>query len=240
MGSISKSMLSLCDVQTFDIGDSDCLSPDLRLEIQVAVRARRSCALLLPPIGEVRRNAHVGSKISKIRVKGEQQVERAAPSPVMSAARAIEICCEELNDTAIFVAATGYNCRELFMIADGPNKFYMVGSMGHASSLGMGIAAHAKRPVVVLDGDGALLMHLGSLPMLSTLEDVSLVHVLVENGLHDSPEASPLPVPERSILGPLRRRVDISMHGPAVPRRIFGSPCALPRQAAALRLWEYG
>jgi phosphonopyruvate decarboxylase len=63
----------------------------------------------------------------------------------------------------------------------------MVGSMGCVSSLGLGLAkAQPNRRVVVLDGDGAMLMHLGAAAVLGQERPPNLVHVLLDNGVHDS------------------------------------------------------
>jgi sulfopyruvate decarboxylase subunit beta len=61
------------------------------------------------------------------------------------------------------VFTTGYTSREAHYLADRPNHFYMTGSMGMAGAIGMGIAASTYTPVVVVDGDGALLMNLSTL-----------------------------------------------------------------------------
>lgn len=87
----------------------------------------------------------------------------------------------------VLVATTGYTGRELYALGDSPNQFYMVGSMGCAVSLGLGLArAVPSRRVIVLDGDGALLMRLGALSTLGFERPDNLVHVLLDNGQHES------------------------------------------------------
>jgi len=87
----------------------------------------------------------------------------------------------------IIVATTGYTGRELYALDDRPNQIYMVGSMGCASSLGLGLAiARPERRVIVLDGDGAALMRLGALATIGYQRPRNLVHVLLDNGLHES------------------------------------------------------
>jgi len=87
----------------------------------------------------------------------------------------------------IVIASTGYTGRELYALDDRPGQLYMVGSMGCAVSLGLGIAlACPDRRIVVLDGDGALLMRLGALAMLGIERPSNLVHVLFDNGIHES------------------------------------------------------
>jgi phosphonopyruvate decarboxylase len=85
------------------------------------------------------------------------------------------------------IATTGYTGRALYSLGDRPNQLYMVGSMGCASSLGLGLAlAQPRRRVVVLDGDGAFLMHMGAAAVLGHERPRNLVHVLLDNGVHDS------------------------------------------------------
>jgi phosphonopyruvate decarboxylase len=87
----------------------------------------------------------------------------------------------------IIVATTGYTGRELYACDDRDNQIYMVGSMGCASSLGLGLAtACPNRRVIVLDGDGAALMRMGALCTLGHERPENLIHVLLDNGLHES------------------------------------------------------
>ena len=87
---------------------------------------------------------------------------------------------------SIVVATTGYTGRELFAIQDRPNQLYMVGSMGCASSLGLGLSlAQPDRRIVVIDGDGAALMRMGNLATLGTY-GANLVHIVLDNEVHES------------------------------------------------------
>ena len=89
-------------------------------------------------------------------------------------------------DTAALIATTGKCGRELFTLADRPQHLYQVGSMGCASAMGLGVALNAARPVLVLDGDGAALMKLGSLATIGVQAPSNLVHLVLDNGVHDS------------------------------------------------------
>lgn len=88
-------------------------------------------------------------------------------------------------DTAV-IASTGKCGRELFTLADRAQHFYQVGSMGCAGALGLGVALHTPRPVVVLDGDGAALMRLGSLATIGAARPPKYLHVILDNEVHDS------------------------------------------------------
>lgn len=88
---------------------------------------------------------------------------------------------------AAIVATTGYTGRELYACDDRPNQIYMVGSMGCAVSVGLGIAlAQPERPVIVLDGDGAALMRLGAQSIVGYEAPENLTHLLLDNAIHES------------------------------------------------------
>ena len=93
---------------------------------------------------------------------------------------------------ACFVASTGRITRELYALREQRNEshdldFLNVGAMGHALSIASGIAtAQPRRPVICLDGDGAAIMHLGSLPITANLKQKNLLHILLNNGVHES------------------------------------------------------
>lgn len=89
-------------------------------------------------------------------------------------------------DAAALIASTGKSGRELFTLADRAQHFYQVGSMGCASALGLGVSLNAPRPVVVLDGDGAALMNMGNLATIGARGPGNLVHIVLDNGVHDS------------------------------------------------------
>ena len=91
------------------------------------------------------------------------------------------------SDSDVIVATTGYTGRELYACDDRPGQIYMVGSMGCASSFGLGLAvAQPNRRIIVLDGDGAALMRLGALCTIGYERPPNLVHVLLDNGIHES------------------------------------------------------
>ena len=87
----------------------------------------------------------------------------------------------------LVVASTGYLGRELYALDDRGNQLYLVGSMGCASSVGLGVAlAQPERRVIVLEGDGAGLMRLGAWSAIGYAQPPNLRHLLLDNGCHDS------------------------------------------------------
>lgn len=110
-------------------------------------------------------------------VKGGSRPTRAA---------VLERLLATVPDRAAIIATTGKCGRELFTLADRPQHLYQVGSMGCASAFGLGVALNADRPIVVLDGDGAALMKLGNMATIGAQHPHNLVHIILDNGVHDS------------------------------------------------------
>lgn len=98
----------------------------------------------------------------------------------------------ECPERGMLIATTGKTGRELEALADRPNQLYMVGSMGCALSIGLGInRVQAQRPLWVIDGDGALLMRTGSLSTAGRLASAQLKHIVLDNAMHDSTGGQP-------------------------------------------------
>ena len=119
-------------------------------------------------------------------------VEAVAAAPTdqserPSRADALRAIQRAVDPEDIVIATTGYTGRELYACDDRPNQLYVVGSMGCASSIGLGMAwARPDRRVVVVDGDGAMLMRLGALATLAYEHPDNLVHILLDNEAHES------------------------------------------------------
>lgn len=105
---------------------------------------------------------------------------------------AIEIIVSTMRADSVAISTTGMASRELFEIREKSNQdhgkdFLTVGSMGHASQIALSIALNKKNTeVYCIDGDGAMLMHLGGLAVVGSLNPNNYRHVLINNGAHDS------------------------------------------------------
>jgi len=139
-----------------------------------------------------------------VRAGSFAEAERAArpasaarPPPPLTRERAIERIAATLPADASVVASTGMIARELYEHRrrageSGAGDFLTVGSMGHASHIALGIAAaRPERTVVCLDGDGAVLMHMGALAAVGTSGAANYLHVVLNNGAHDSVGGQP-------------------------------------------------
>lgn len=89
------------------------------------------------------------------------------------------------------IATTGKTGRELYTLRDTKNHFYMVGSMGYASSIGLGVSLNTSRNIVVIDGDGALLMNMGTLATIGNFAPKNLIHIIIDNEKYESTGGQP-------------------------------------------------
>jgi len=92
----------------------------------------------------------------------------------------------EVIDNEIVVCNLGHPAQELFAIKDRPQNFYMLGSMGLASSIGLGLALSTNRKVIVLDGDGAVLMNLGTLTTIGFNQPKNYILIIIDSEAYGS------------------------------------------------------
>ena len=106
--------------------------------------------------------------------------------------QAIEAVLSHVRDADLLVSTTGMISRELFTLDDRPGNFYMIGSMGLASAMGLGLALQAPhKRVFVLEGDGSALMSLGTLPLIASEAPTNLVHIILDNESYESTGGQP-------------------------------------------------
>jgi sulfopyruvate decarboxylase subunit beta len=100
----------------------------------------------------------------------------------MERAGCIEMMCPELQDKLV-VTIMGACAQELYNLGHRDNFFYLQHAMGLASSIGLGLAMHLRRErVIVLDGDGSVLMNLGTFATLARYRPKNMIHVIFDNG----------------------------------------------------------
>lgn len=113
----------------------------------------------------------------------------------------LKIILDNTSNSDIIISTTGKTSRELFELRkqnkQGHEKdFLTVGSMGHSSSIALGIALQKKnKRVICIDGDGALIMHMGALAVIGQMQPKNYIHIVINNFSHESvggqPTASP-------------------------------------------------
>jgi phosphonopyruvate decarboxylase len=182
-GELTTKLLDLMDIPFIVAEDNDDL-----LEIQVnqlikqAQRERKIVAIV------ARKGVFADEK------KSTAPVENGYP---LFREEAIEAVLDAMPKDTIYVATTGRATRELYFLrekrGEGHNcDFLNVGSMGHASSVALGLAlANKNRKVVCFDGDSAVLMHMGALSMVSNFDVPNFLHVVLNNGAHESVGGQP-------------------------------------------------
>lgn len=185
MGRITQQLLALCEVPHLPFpSDEAAIAPALdaacrrfsadslpfglvMAQDSVAEEGLSEPVRALPPLGA----------LTDLRRHG------ARPARVALLERLLSL----LPERAAVIATTGKSGRELFTLSDRPQHLYQVGSMGGASAMALGVALTVPdRPVVVVDGDGAALMKLGTLATIGARRPANLVHLLLDNGVHDS------------------------------------------------------
>ena len=98
---------------------------------------------------------------------------------------------KSIKTKTYIISSTGYTSREHFEVAEQINNkniknFYMVGSMGHTNSLALGFSIYQNSDVICLDGDGSLIMHLGSMLITSIFKKRNFKYFLLNNNMHES------------------------------------------------------
>jgi sulfopyruvate decarboxylase subunit beta len=109
---------------------------------------------------------------------------RPEEGTMQSRAQAMTALLELLTDQPVIVC-NGFPSREAHKIADRPTHFYMIGSMGNAAAIGLGVAlAKPAKQVIVFDGDGNVLMGMGTLATVGALKPKNFIHVVFDNEVY--------------------------------------------------------
>jgi len=168
MGRTTRTMLEVLDVPYAECPDSQGGLDQLLHDVEQHRLADRSFAILF-------RRGHLCSS--------GRTLARANSDFSLSCADAIRVISEVVAPADLVIATTGFISRELFRHADREGNFYMQGSMGHASSVALGVALSLPphNRVIVLDGDGATLMHMGELSTIGNVGPRNLVHIVLDN-----------------------------------------------------------
>ena len=181
-GEITPGLLDVMHIPYTVLEDDDAVFAEtIRKAVAYCVETRRPYGLIAP---------------KGVMAASEKPNNRDDLYP-MSREEAIEVILDHMPEDAVYAATTGRATRELFFLRERRNEtkardFLNVGSMGHASSVALGIALEKpERNVVVLDGDSAAIMHMGAMTMVSKLQVPNLLHVVLNNGAHESVGGQP-------------------------------------------------
>ncbi|WP_170332082.1 sulfopyruvate decarboxylase subunit beta [Ruegeria arenilitoris] len=105
----------------------------------------------------------------------------------------------------LVVCNIGIPSQELHAIDDQPSNFYMLGTMGLASSIGLGVALAQPKPVIVIDGDGSILTNLGTLPTIGNNAPGNYILMIIDNGSYGSTGDQPTYTSQRTDLAAMAR-----------------------------------
>ena len=163
----------------FAIFDKDRLGDILSHDFKDARAKGQSFALLMQK-GDIDDSGDQPNRLQSDETEGE-----------LARWDAIVAVTEFFGRNAVYFSTTGKTSRELYLLRDETGgdhslDFLNVGGMGYASSLALGFSLHFRKRVVVLDGDGSVLMHMGTLATIGHYAPANLVHFILDNNAHDS------------------------------------------------------
>ena len=192
-GAITPSLLDLLGMP-YRVLSAETAAADVAWAAHDMDARMQPVAIVVPPRVVETGATHAARHAADAASRGARAIEPAGPlSPTISRLAALTAARKALGHEPI-VHANGYICRESFAVGDRPQNFYMIGSMGLASAIGLGLSlARPQHPTVVFDGDGNLLMNFGILAMVGGLRPSHLVHVVFDNEVYGSTgnQASP-------------------------------------------------
>ena len=178
-GRTTKNQLKSIDLDFFTIDEKS----DLKKEVNNAIDR------------SVEKSAPIALLIRKGTFKKFENRNEIAYKEAFSREQAIKDIVSLIKEDDLIVSTTGKASRELYEIREKSKEvrdFMTVGSMGHTSSIALGVALGAKdKRVICLDGDGSLLMHLGSLPIIGSISPNNFIHILLNNSAHESVGGQP-------------------------------------------------
>jgi len=184
MGKITAELLTLMQI------DWEYLSDDMEEAKEQLQRANAAIEDNRTFFFVVRKNTF-GEVQLKEQPKAQQQetqrIEKTGQDQYPKRFDVLTSLRSNVDPDTVLLATTGKTGRELFEVEDSPSNLYMVGSMGCISSLGLGLSlVLPDRRVIVIDGDGSILMRMGAMPTIAYYQPKNLLHILLDNNTHDS------------------------------------------------------
>ncbi|MEE8168360.1 MAG: sulfopyruvate decarboxylase subunit beta [Candidatus Hydrothermarchaeales archaeon] len=163
--------------------------PLMKPALEDAYKKNSVCAVLLSPKIWGGRGVESKSSPGERKVKALRYEGRGV-HPTLTRFEIIQLVAPFLEEKAV-VCNLGIPSKELFYVKHQESNFYMLGSMGMASSIGLGIAMNTKKEVVVIDGDASLLMNPGALATIAQISPENMTILSIDNGAHGSTGSQP-------------------------------------------------
>ncbi|MFK4484962.1 phosphonopyruvate decarboxylase [Bradyrhizobium sp. USDA 336] len=183
MGRITTSMLDLLEIPTGLVPNEENLAQTFKTIISPTIASGSSYGLIVKKgdFEETRPSEkQLGPKPTGTIERWGENTGRPARISILE--RLLGLA----PDDAAIIATTGKTGRELYSLQDRDQHLYMIGAMGSASAVGLGVAMNSPKPVVVVDGDGAALMRMGTFATVGARSPENFLHILLDNGVHDS------------------------------------------------------
>lgn len=166
-------------LQTFEIPyeiiNEEIYATQIKSLVNKAKEANKPVALI------IKKNTFMPYEQSKHEVNHQYEMSRYDAMKIMK---------ENFYNNFIILSTTGFATRDSFSIKDTPD-FYIVGSMGHIFSIALGIAPHTEKKVVIFDGDGSCLMHLGGLASFNPKLHRNILYIVFDNQSYESTGSQP-------------------------------------------------
>lgn len=137
-------------------------------------------------ISGIKEKNRVGAIICKKGIFEKEKVSRDQDEALLSREAAISVILAEIDDSTALFSTTGKPSREIYKLKDRDNNFYVVGSMGCTGSIAFGYYKKTGNKTVVFDGDGAVLMHMGTLATIGYYRPEKFLHICLDNETYES------------------------------------------------------
>lgn len=185
-GAITPRLLDLLGIAHRELA-RDAVAATLEWAARESTHRMEPVAVLVPPGVLAETRTHGPAARGRATSPRPPDAVRTGPPPAaVSRLEALRAAVGALEREPV-IHANGFVGRESHAVADRPENFYMIGSMGLASAIGLGLAmARPDRRVAVFDGDGNVLMSLGALALVAAVAPENLVHVVFDNEVYGS------------------------------------------------------
>ncbi|MGN6419250.1 MAG: phosphonopyruvate decarboxylase [Pseudobacter sp.] len=180
MGRITEEMLNVLEIPYFILEEDESQAlTTVGNAADIALQEQSAVAILV-----------------KENVFSKQAIEKSPSEYEMSRERALELLLEGFNEKDALICTTGKASRELFEVNQRKSTpfekiFYSIGGMGLANQIALGIDLQNRSRIIMLDGDGAVLMHMGTLATIGQLASGNYIHIVLNNGCHESVGGQP-------------------------------------------------
>lgn len=129
---------------------------------------------------------------NKLNTNNKLNIDEHNEKVVLTGQEAISVISNSVDENDLIVSTTGFISRQLYFTNDRSGNFYILGSMGCASSVALGLSMYKKdRKIFIIDGDGAALMRMESFVTIGHYSPPNLIHIILDNNIYESTGCQP-------------------------------------------------